>query len=108
MAFYNLADFQSKTLFEGFEGKIFHTDHVTLSYWQIAKGSILPVHSHIHEQTTHILSGKLQLTIGAETKTLEPGMFAIIPGNEPHSGLALTDCLVLDTFLPVREDYKNL
>jgi quercetin dioxygenase-like cupin family protein len=108
MPFFTLSDYPNKTLFPGFEGKIFHTEQATLSYWQIAAGSVLPVHAHMHEQTTHLLSGNLQLTIGNETKTLEPGMFAIIPSNEPHSGLAITDCVVLDTFLPVRDDYKNL
>ncbi|MES2794539.1 MAG: cupin domain-containing protein [Bacteroidota bacterium] len=108
MSFFDLKDFPSKHLFPGFEGKIFHTDQITLSYWEIKAGSILPEHSHFHEQTTHVLSGELELIIENESKILSPGQFAIIPSNAKHSGIAHTDCVVLDTFTPVREDYKQL
>jgi quercetin dioxygenase-like cupin family protein len=54
----------------------------------------------------NVISGKLQLTIGNETRVLEPGTVGVIPENVPHTATAVTDCKVIDVFYPVREDYK--
>jgi quercetin dioxygenase-like cupin family protein len=54
----------------------------------------------------NVISGKLQLTIGDDTRVLEPGVVGVIPGNVPHLAKAITDCKVIDIFYPVREDYK--
>jgi quercetin dioxygenase-like cupin family protein len=66
----------------------------------------MPIHSHIHEQVAHVLKGRFELTVGDETKVLEPGIVAVIPPNLPHGGKAITDCELLDVFHPEREDYK--
>jgi len=44
--------------------------------------------------------------IGGEPCSLTAGMYHIIPSHMPHSALAVTDCRVIDTFSPVREDYR--
>ncbi len=108
MPFIDLLSENIKTLFPGFEGRFVHAENLTIAYWDIKKGSVLPPHSHIHEQITHILSGKLELKIGQEIKVIEPGIVAVIPSNVVHSGIAITDCVALDVFTPVREDYKLL
>ncbi len=108
MSFIQLKESPIKTLFPGFKGRLIHSESLTLGYWDIEKGSILPEHSHFHEQITHVLSGKLELTINGETQIVEPGIVAVIPSNIKHSAIALTDCVALDVFTPVREDYKLL
>jgi quercetin dioxygenase-like cupin family protein len=108
MTFLKLNNLPTNSLFSGFTGKLIHTENLTLGYWQIAKGSVLPEHSHIHEQVTHVLSGKLELTISGETQIVESGIVAVIPSNAKHSAIAITDCMALDVFTPVREDYKLL
>jgi quercetin dioxygenase-like cupin family protein len=108
MPFVKLENLPVKTLLPGFSGRLIHTEQLTLGYWNITKGSILPEHSHVHEQVTHVLSGQLELTIAGETKLLEPGTVAVIPSFAKHSAIAITDCVVTDVFTPVREDYKLL
>jgi len=93
-------------LFKGFKGRFFHTNSYTVAFWEIEEGSILPLHAHIHEQSTQIIEGKLEMTIGDKTMVLEPGMIVSIPSNVMHSGKALTTCKLTDIFCPVREDYK--
>ncbi len=39
---------------------------------------------------------------------LQPGMTAFIPSGVVHSGKAFTECKVIDFFIPVREDYREL
>jgi hypothetical protein len=48
------------------------------------------------------------MIIGGEPHSLTAGMYHIIHSNVPHSAVAPVDCVVIDTFSPVREDYKNL
>ena len=102
----NISEIPERLLVKGIKGRYIHTETTTIGFVEIEKGAILPEHSHFHEQTTQIIEGKLEMVIGGETKVLEPGMFTIIPSNILHSAVALTDCLVTDTFCPIREDYK--
>jgi quercetin dioxygenase-like cupin family protein len=104
----NTAGLPTKEIVPGFEARFIHTPHVTIGYINITAGSILPEHGHPHEQVTHVLEGKLELTINGVVSVIEPGMVAVIPGNVRHSGRALTDCRALDVFHPVREDYKAM
>jgi quercetin dioxygenase-like cupin family protein len=106
MPFVQTIDLASRELVPGFTARFIHTNNVTLGYVTIAAGSILPEHSHMHEQVTHVLEGKLELTIDGEKNIVEPGRVAVIPSGAKHSAVALTDCKALDVFQPVREDYK--
>lgn len=106
MPFVNLKDVPSKELLPGFSAKMIHTENMTLAYWDIKAGSVLPEHSHVHEQVAaQVISGEFEMTLQGETKVLKAGDVAIIPSNEIHSGKAITDCQLLDVFSPAREDY---
>jgi quercetin dioxygenase-like cupin family protein len=106
MPLITLNDLSTKPLFPGFDAQFIHTENLTIGYINITEGSILPEHSHIQEQVTHILQGQLEMTVGGETFIVEKGKVAIIPSNVVHSAKALTNCIALDIFSPTREDYK--
>ncbi|MBE9488915.1 MAG: cupin domain-containing protein [Bacteroidetes bacterium] len=101
-----ISEIKQKELLPGIKARFVHTNNNTIGFVELDEGAILPEHFHIHEQTTQIIEGKLEMTIGGETKILEPGMLTIIPSNVPHSARAITYCKVTDVFYPVREDYK--
>jgi len=101
-----ISNIEQKEIIKGFNGRLFHTNSFTIAFWEIEEGAILPEHSHIHEQSTQVIEGKLELLIDGVTTVLEPGMIANIPSNVIHSGKALTNCKVTDVFSPTREDYK--
>ncbi len=83
-----------------------HGERIMLSYLEMDAGAEIPVHSHPHEQAGMLLKGRLQLTIGEETRVVEPGAMYIVPGGVPHRAVALDGpVLVLDIFSPIREDY---
>jgi quercetin dioxygenase-like cupin family protein len=67
-------------------------------------GSHLPEHQHPHEQITHVLRGRLRLTVAGVPHELVPGQSLCIPGEAPHCADTLEDTLVIDTFSPPRED----
>jgi quercetin dioxygenase-like cupin family protein len=54
-----------------------------------------------------VLRGRLEFTIGGETRTVEAGAMFLIPPNVPHNvkNLGPGVAVVLDVFSPVREDY---
>lgn len=99
-------DVKRKEIIPGFYSKFIHTESMTISYWEIIKGSKLPEHQHHHEQVSQVMEGKFALTIDGITQEMTPGLVAVIPSNTMHSGIALTDCKIMDIFSPVREDYK--
>ncbi|NOX86621.1 MAG: cupin domain-containing protein [Chlorobi bacterium] len=89
----------------GYRVRFVHSDNITLAFWDVKAGSVLPAHSHVHEQLSQITEGEFELTIAGNAFVLTPGKIAIIPPNIEHSGRAITDCKITDTFYPVREDY---
>jgi quercetin dioxygenase-like cupin family protein len=67
-------------------------------------GSHLPEHQHPHEQITHVLRGRLRLTVAGVPHELTAGHSLCIPGSTLHAADSLEDTLVIDTFSPPRED----
>ncbi len=100
------SDIPEKELVKGITGKYIHTSNNTIGLITIEKDAVLPAHAHSHEQITQVISGKLEMTIDGITQILESDSITIIPSNAVHGANALTDCVVIDTFFPVREDYK--
>lgn len=107
MSFKNLDNIEPKAIIPGYSFRFVHTEKMTLAYVSAKAGSPLPEHAHHHEQVTNVLEGEYELIVGGETRRLKPGDIAVIPSQTPHSGVAITDCRLLDVFCPVREDYLN-
>ena len=108
MAIVDISKIEPKEIIKGFKGRFIHTENTTLAFWEVEKGASIPLHSHIHEQTTQVVEGKFELTVDDETKIYENGLVAVITSNVVHGGVALSNCKLFDVFSPVREDYKNL
>lgn len=102
----HLNDITPREIIPGFFGKFVHGNQSTLSFWDITKGSVMPEHFHIHEQITYIVEGDLEMTIGGEKMLFTAGCVHLIPSNTPHSAVALTNCKVMDSFSPARDDYR--
>src|ERR1700735_2053862 len=91
----------------GYSGRFIHPAGMTLAYFEIKAGSVSPEHAHVHEQVSQVLEGEFQLTVAGEPVILRRGAILVIPSNVRHSGLAITDCRLLDIFNPVREDFRT-
>lgn len=99
---------EAKQLIDGYLARFIHTDNMTFSYVDVEKGKTLPEHAHHNEQVSIILEGEFELTLEGTPIRFGPGEVIVIPANAKHSGLAVTDCRILDVFYPAREDYRKL
>lgn len=108
MPFIDINSIPEKETFPGFKGRFFHSEHMTIAHWTIKGGCAAPAHQHIHEQTVDVISGQLEFTLDGVTRILGPGEGVVIPSNVLHGAKAVTDCFIIDTFTPVREDFRAL
>ena len=84
-----------------------HGEKTLMGRFRIAKGAAIPPHSHPHEQTGIMISGRLQFKVDGQTMDVEPGDTWCLPGGVEHSVQALEDSVVVEVFSPVREDYLS-
>jgi quercetin dioxygenase-like cupin family protein len=74
----------------------------------LAKGCVVPRHSHHNEQVTFITEGALRFDFDDDTShTVHAGEVLVIPGNLFHSATAIEDCVDFDIFAPPRQDWIN-
>jgi quercetin dioxygenase-like cupin family protein len=77
----------------------------TIARVLIAKGGIVPRHSHRSEQYTMILAGALKFVFDDGETVVHPGEILLIPARVPHSAEALEDTVDIDFFAPPRHDW---
>jgi quercetin dioxygenase-like cupin family protein len=102
----HLPSVSGRNLFPGVMGHYTHGERTTVGEVVLEPGAVVPVHQHMHEQVSYLVSGKLEFTIGNEKYLMDPGACLVIPSHQPHGCRALTACRVVDIFTPVREDYR--
>ena len=96
----------SRQLLEGIDiTTLVHGDKTLMGQFKLAKGAVIPAHSHPHEQTGIMISGKLRFVVEGEIMDVETGDSWCLPGRVEHSAEALEDSVVIEVFSPVREDY---
>lgn len=101
-----IAGIEWKEIVPGYKGRFIHLNNMTIAFWDVAAGAVMPIHHHIHEQSSQVIDGSFQLTVDGERHLLQPGFIVAIPSGITHWGVALTDCKLLDIFSPARDDYK--
>lgn len=75
--------------------------------FHLEKGSVIPEHTHPHEQTGYMVSGRMTFVIGGEIFEAQPGDSWNIAGGVEHKVDVLEDAVVIEVFSPAREDYLS-
>ena len=81
-----------------------------IAHVYLAKGAIVPLHSHHNEQLTYILEGALRFLLGddeSEVVDVHAGEVLHLPAHLPHKAEALEDTLDVDVFHPPRQDWLD-
>jgi quercetin dioxygenase-like cupin family protein len=91
---------------EGIERKtLVHGEKTLMTEFRLRKGAVLPRHSHPHEQTGYLVSGRIRLLIGSTECEAQTGDSWCISGGVEHGAQILEDSVAIEVFSPVRDDY---
>ena len=82
-----------------------YDDKIMLVNVRFKKGAIGQMHKHPHSQTSYVVSGSFEVTIGNEKKVLNTGDGYYIPTDVMHGAVCLADGVLIDAFSPHREDF---
>jgi len=72
----------------------------------LEQGTVVPLHTHPHEQIGYLASGRLLWELGDERRELSAGDSWLVPSNVPHQVTALEPSVAIDVFSPPREEYR--
>ena len=102
-----ISDLVRKEIFEGVSIRVAWGEKMMMSFVDLMPYSIVPHHSHPHEQMGFVLKGNFELTIVEERRLLKEGDAYLIPSGVGHSIKAQAiKSRTLEIFCPPREEYK--
>ena len=77
-----------------------HGDNTLMTEFLLKKDSILPEHSHPHEQTGYLVKGHIRLHIEEESFDVTPGDSWCIPCDAEHRARPKAFVLLYNVLLP--------
>jgi quercetin dioxygenase-like cupin family protein len=106
-AYYGASDWPEVEAAPGVRRRVLSCgDEVMVVQFRIAAGSEVPAHTHPHEQVGHVVAGRMRFRIGDDVRELGPGDGYSVPGGVVHGATGVTEVIAVDSFHPVREDYR--
>ena len=105
MKHYKWSEVEKEQLNPNFARRCIHSDSMTVAKVYLAKGSLVPEHSHPNEQVSVIDEGSLRFNLQGQEIVVRAGEVLRIPANVPHSAFALEDTVGTDIFSPPRQDW---
>jgi quercetin dioxygenase-like cupin family protein len=95
-----------ETVADGLSRKIgAHNDNLMIVEVHFEAGTTAPLHHHVHEQITYVMSGKFEFTVGDKTYVVGAGDSLYKQPNIEHGATCLEAGTLLDVFTPHREDF---
>ena len=107
MRFYHWDEVRTEVLNPSISRKVITGEKAMVAQVFIAKGGVVPEHSHESEQITYILEGALEFVLEGRTVVVHKGEVLHIPSHVPHRAVALEDTVDLDIFSPIRPDWLD-
>lgn len=106
--FIRLNEVKPLDLGPGFTAYPLFGENVMLNLVELAPNSVVPLHSHPHEQLGVVLRGEATMVVDGVEHVCGPMDAYAIPGGIPHEGrFGPEGATVLDIFQPVREEYRE-
>jgi quercetin dioxygenase-like cupin family protein len=90
--------------------KIITGEKLMIAKMKFKDGFLVPLHHHVHEQITQVISGQIRFWFG-ENKEQVMDLFAgdvvVIPSSLPHEALMIGEVEEIDTWSPPRQDWLD-
>jgi quercetin dioxygenase-like cupin family protein len=104
----DLAELDLQQIWDGVAARSLHGERLTVAVVELDPHSVVPEHSHDHEQLGLALRGSLTFLVGNETRELRAGGTWRIPPNVPHEvHVGPEGAVVVDVFAPARGDWRD-
>ena len=89
--------------------KVVDGDNMQLVWAEFHPGTQYRLHSHEREQFSFMVSGRLKLTVGNETREIGPGEMWHAPSNVMHGGEPIGNekVVFIDVYSPPAEDMRR-
>jgi quercetin dioxygenase-like cupin family protein len=94
MPFFKLDELPAKVISPGHStayGPTITGRELEIGYYSEPKGTGAKPHHHPSEQIILVLSGRMRMRVGKETREMGPGEVALILGDEEHEQVALEE-----------------
>jgi quercetin dioxygenase-like cupin family protein len=94
MPFFKLDELPAKVISPGHStayGPTVTGRELEMGYYTEPRGTGAKPHHHPSEQIILVLSGRMRMRIGSETRDIGPGEVALILGDEEHEQVALEE-----------------
>jgi len=96
---------QAEVLGPGITRQVVHGTQTTFSRWHLKAGAAVPLHHHVNEQMTWIVSGRAEVHSGGKKYELVAGEIMVFAPNVEHAFNILEDTVAVDIFAPARQDW---
>ena len=107
--FADLSELARLRIWDGVAGRVVGGTGLTLAFVELDSSSVVPEHSHPHEQLGVCLAGSLSFDVGGEKREVGPGGTWAIPGGVPHEvRVGPKGAAVIEAWSPQREDWAGL
>ena len=90
--------------------QLVYGEKVMIAKMTFKDGFKVPLHNHINEQITQVVSGTIRFWFGKdknEVVDVEAGEVVVIPADVPHEALMIGDVEEIDTWAPIRKDWLD-
>jgi quercetin dioxygenase-like cupin family protein len=101
------ADVPTEQVAPGIERRFLTAARMTIARFSLARGAVVPLHKHDHEQVSYVVSGALRFRVAGEETLVRGGEALQIPSWAEHSVEVVEDADVIDVFSPVRQDWVD-
>lgn len=102
----NIKEVEEKQVTMGiFRSTLAYSKNAMLCHFKLYKDSKISLHKHPNIQIGYVIRGKLQFFTEKSEFIATVGDSYIFEANEKHGALVLDDTLLIEVFVPFREEY---
>lgn len=86
---------------KGLTVKTLSAGRVQIRHLVFEPGTLIPDHRHPEEVVTMVIEGTMEMTVGAETRTVTAGDVFRVPSKTGHSGQVFLERVVAVSWSPI-------
>ena len=83
-------------------------DSLMICQFHEDEGTVVELHKHEAVQNGYVIKGKIRFFLEDGTEFIAtPGSAYVFESMEPHGSVALEETVIVESFSPMRDDYRD-